>query len=309
MMSACCRTLKGCLSLFLYCLNLLSCGALILIIFIFSCLTPIKSWRFAIQKHLLQKMPAVFGYLNHCIMMISTYDRWDIVGKGDLQTDQSYIMLSNHQSWIDILVLNSVFSGRTPPLKFFMKKELLWQLPLAGLACYALGFPFMSRHSHAEIRKNPKLKGKDIETTKKACNRLRAFPSTLINFLEGTRFTDKKKERQQSPFKHLLKPHAGGVAVVIQELHETLAGIINVVIHYPKKVPNLWDFACGRFEKIVVRYEVLPITPAMIGDYYQDRNFRSDLQQWLNTVWQKNDLLIEKIQNRASDENDNNKNN
>ena len=300
MMSACLRTLKGCISLFLYAVNLLFCGGAILIIFLFCCLIPIKSWRFATQKNLLQKMPAVYGYLNHCIMMISTNDKWDILGNGELQAEQSYVMLSNHRSWIDILILNSVFTGRTPPLKFFMKKELLWQLPLAGIACYALGFPFMSRHSHAEIRKNPQLKGKDIETTKKSCFRLRRFPSTLINFLEGTRFTEQKKERQQSPFKHLLKPHAGGVAVVIQELHDVLAGVISVVICYPKKVPNLWEFSCGRFEKIVVRYELLPITPEMIGDYYQDRNFRSDLQQWLNTIWQKNDALIEKIHNDAN---------
>lgn len=287
--------IKGCISLLLYAINLLFFAALILIIYLFTFLLPFRAMRHAIQKHILQPMPTAFAFVNRCIIHISTHHRWDIAGTGDLKNDGWYVMISNHQSWLDILILGIVFNFKIPPLRFFMKKELLWQLPLAGLACYALGFPFMSRHSHAEIRKNPKLKGKDIETTKKACKRLRDFPSTLINFIEGTRFTEKKKERQQSPFKHLLKPHAGGVAVSMLELQDILSGVVSVVICFPKGTPSVWDFACGRFDKIAVRYELLPITPDLIGDYYNDRNFRSHMQQWLNGVWQKNDDLIDQL--------------
>jgi hypothetical protein len=117
----------------------------------------------------------------------------------------------------------------------------------------------------------------------------------LINFLEGTRFCEAKKKRQQSPFNHLLKPHAGGAAVVMHELADTLLGVVNVVVCYPGKTPSFWEFACGRFEKIVVRYEVLPITPDLIGNYYSDRNFRAHIQQWLNAIWKKNDAVIQKI--------------
>ncbi|OGT42125.1 MAG: hypothetical protein A3F13_04110 [Gammaproteobacteria bacterium RIFCSPHIGHO2_12_FULL_40_19] len=288
-------SIKGCVSLVLYAINLLFFAALILIISLLMCLIPFRSIRHAIQKHILQKTPAGYAFVNRCIIQISTHNRWDISGTGELKNDGWYVMISNHQSWLDILILGIVFNFKIPPLKFFMKKELLWQLPLAGLACYALGFPFMSRHSHAEIRKNPKLKGKDIETTKKACGRLRHFPSTLINFLEGTRFTKKKKERQQSPFKHLLKPHAGGIAVSMHELQDILSGIVSVVICFPNGTPSVWDFACGRFEKIAVRYELLPITPNLIGDYYNDRNFRSHIQQWLNSIWQRNDECIDQL--------------
>jgi len=227
--------------------------------------------------------------------MISTRNRWDILGTGQLKKTGWYVMISNHRSWLDILVLGNIFNEKIPPLKFFMKKELLWQLPFAGLACYALGYPFMSRHSHAAIRKNPKLKGKDVETTKAACHRLRHFPSTLINFAEGTRFTEKKKERQQSPLKNLLKPHAGGAIVVVNELQDILSGIVSVTICYPKKTPTLWEFACGHFEKIIVRYEVIPITPDLLGDYYHDRQFRAHIQQWFNALWNKNDALIERL--------------
>lgn len=288
-------SIKGCISLLLYAINLLFFALLTLLVSFFTVLIPFRALRHTVQTHILQQMPAGYAFVNRCIILISTHNRWDVSGTGSLKKDDWYVMISNHQSWLDILVLGVVFNRKIPPLKFFMKKELLWQLPVAGLACYALGFPFMSRHSHADIRKNPKLKGKDIETTKKACNRLRNFPSTLINFIEGTRFTEKKKERQQSPFKHLLKPHAGGVAVVMHELQDILSGVVSVVICFSDGTPSVWDFACGRFDKIVVRYELLPITPDLIGDYYNDRNFRAHIQQWLNGIWQNNDDLIETL--------------
>lgn len=279
------RFILGVISLVLYLANLLMLASIIIFLSPFIFLLPT----------FFQRIPEWFATINRWIMLIATRNKWDVLGTGPLKEDGWYVMISNHRSWLDILVLSRVFNHKIPPLKFFMKKELLWQLPVAGIACYILGYPFMSRHSHAQIRKNPKLKGKDIETTKKACQRLRNFPSTLINFLEGTRFTQHKKERQQSPFKHLLKPHAGGVAVVIHELENVLSGIVNVVIVYPNKTPSMWAFMCGRFEKIIVRYEFLPITSDLIGDYYNDRAFRSYMQQWLNGIWKRNDNLIERM--------------
>lgn len=289
------RSILGVISLLLYIANTVLTATAILIISLVVCIMPIRAWRFAIQKHFLQRTPTWFSFVNHHIMNITTRHRWDVLGTGVLKKDKWYVMISNHQSWLDILVLGNIFNQKIPPLKFFMKKELIWQLPLAGLACYALGYPFMSRHSHVEIRNNPKLKGKDIETTQKACQRLRHFPTTLINFLEGTRFTAKKKERQQSLFKNLLKPHAGGTAVVMHELQDILAGVVSVVICYPGGAPSIWEFACGRFKKVIVRYEVIDITPDLIGDYYHDRNFRAHIQQWLNDIWQKNDILIDRL--------------
>ncbi|MDP1574539.1 MAG: acyltransferase [Coxiellaceae bacterium] len=289
------KILKGSLSFILYALNLLGHAFIIVCIALVGFLIPIKKWKLTIQRDCLQKMPNSFNRFNAWIMCISTRGRWDVLGTGNLNENGWYLLISNHISWIDILVLGKVFRGKIPPVKFFMKKELLWQLPVGGLACYAMGYPFMSRHSHAEIKKNPSLKGKDVETTKKACRTLGKFPSTLINFSEGTRFTDKKKERQQSPYKHLLKPRAGGAAVVLHELHDNMSGILNVVIAYTPKTPTFWQFCCGNFDKIVVRYELLPITSDLIGDYDGDRNFRPKLQQWFNQLWERNDALIERV--------------
>lgn len=275
---------KGILSLILYAVNLIGLAIIVLLTALIGLLVPTRG--------LLRRMPIIFARVNRWIMAISTKGRWDVAGTGDLKKNQWAVMISNHCSWIDILVLSKVFDNKLPPLKFFMKKALLWQLPLAGLACYVLNYPFMSRHSHAEIKKNPHLKNKDIETTKKSCLRLRQCPTTLINFIESTRFSAEKKERQHSPFQHLLKPRAGGASIAIQELHDLLSGIVNVTICYPGKIPSVWEFACGRFDRVIVRYELLPITPDLIGDYYHDREFRAYMQQWLNTVWSQKDALL-----------------
>ena len=112
-----------------------------------------------------------------------------------------YLMTSNHQSWADILVLQKVTNRRVPSLKFFLKQELIW-VPLLGLAWWALDFPFMKRYSRAQLEKRPELKGKDMETTRKACEKYAHYPVSVMNFFEGTRFTEEKHRQQNSPYRH-----------------------------------------------------------------------------------------------------------
>lgn len=289
------KVLRGVVSLILYALNLLILASLLVISAAVIFLIPIRRARFFLRRVYLQKFPIWFAGINSWIAKLSTRGKWNVLGTGELTQDAWYLMVCNHRSWLDILVLGQIFHQRIPPLKFFMKKELLWQLPLAGLACYVLDYPFMSRHSKDEVKKNPTLKGKDSETTKKACAVLRDFPATFINFLEGTRFSNSKKARQNSPYQHLLKPRAGGVAVVLHELQDLLSGIINVTIAYSGKTPTLWQYACGNFDEIVVRYEVLPITPDLIGNYHDNRHFRTHIQQYFNALWQRNDAVLESL--------------
>ena len=73
----------------------------------------------------------------------------------------------------------------------------------------------MKRYSKAFLEKNPHLIGKDVEATRKACEKFKFSPISIMNFVEGTRYTEEKHEKQKSPYTHLLKPKAGGVAFVI----------------------------------------------------------------------------------------------
>lgn len=286
--------MRAVLSIILLLINMIFVATAILVFFCLIHLLPIRSWRHRGQAWL-QQWPVWWMDVNHWILQLSTYQKWQIEGQADLRPENSYLLICNHRSWMDILVLGTVFRHQVPILKFFMKKELLWTLPVAGLACYVLGYPFMARPSNEEVRKNPLLKTKNIETTRAACAKFKEFPTTAVNFVEGTRFTLEKRDRQQSPYKHLLKPKATGVALVLQELHTQLSGILHVTLHYKPRYISLWQLLNGKVEKIYLHYELLPITADLVGDPYEDREFRKHFQRWLNELWAAKDQLLEKL--------------
>lgn len=217
---------------------------------------------------------------------------WEIEYPAQLKRQGWYLVSANHQSWVDILVLFYTFNGRIPFLKYFLKYELIW-LPFMGLAMYALDFPFMKRHSKAALARRPELKGQDLETTRKACERFRHTPVSVINFLEGTRFTPAKHAAQQSPYQHLLKPKAGGIAFVLSSLGEQMHSMLDVTVVYPQGVPRFWDFACGRVHHIIVRIRERDIPAAyFVGDYEGDPVFRAEFQAWIGQVWEEKDALL-----------------
>ncbi len=219
---------------------------------------------------------------------------WDIQGVERLNPKDSYLVLSNHQTWVDILVLEKIFLNKIPFLKFFIKKELMW-IPVLGFSWWALDYPVMQRYSREMLEKNPHLKGKDLETTQKACEKFKDMPVSVMNFVEGTRFTPEKHKRQQSPFKHLLRPKAGGTAFVLNALGEQFKTILNVTIIYPKGVKTIWEYVCGKLDEIIVRVEQIPVTKEILGDYFRDEAFQRRFQVWLNTLWRQKDQLIDHI--------------
>lgn len=219
---------------------------------------------------------------------------WTFKGAQGLQKNDWYLLLSNHQSWVDILVLQKMLMNRVPMLKFFLKKELIW-VPFLGIAWWALDFPFMRRYSTQFLEKNPHLKGKDLESTKKACEKFRTIPVCVVNFVEGTRFTRIKHYRQNSPHNHLLKPKAGGVAFVLSAMGDCIHKIINVTIVYPDGPDTFWGFISGRVRRVMVDVEVLPITPDIQGDYFNDAEFRDRFCNWINNIWKEKDIKIENL--------------
>lgn len=288
------NSLVGACLVVLYIIPSLILGVLALIFGILARLIPIKSWHRALMKTALL-FPILWATISGKFLGLRRCHHWKIEGEENLSPDQWYLLISNHQTWLDILVLGRVFGRKIPAIKFFMKQELLWSLPILGLSCWSLGYPFIRRHSRHEIRKKPELKGKDIETTKKACEKFREFPTTIMNFVEGTRFTTAKQKCQSSPYLHLLKPQYGGIAIVMKELRNELSGILNVTIHYSKPVV-LWRYFRGNHSTTIsVHYELLPLTDDLIGDYYENRHFRRHFQKWLNAVWKRKDLLLDEL--------------
>jgi 1-acyl-sn-glycerol-3-phosphate acyltransferase len=287
----------GTMSLILYIGNCLLFPIPVILLSLLSRILPFKSWR-AYTNQLVQKSPYPWTDINQAIFSISNRGKVDLKIEGELNQKHSYLLVSNHRSWIDILMIYGQLNRKTTPIKFFMKKQLLWGLPVAGITCKLIGFPFMERHSREDIRKNPALKGKDIETTRKACQQLVTIPGSLMNFAEGTRFSQRKKEKQASPYRHLLKPKAGGAAVVLEELHSHLAGVIDVTISYDTDNMSLWAFASGQFRKFHFHVRVLDLPYELIGNYHENRQSRTQMQTWLNDIWQHKDQLLDQLENK-----------
>ena len=225
--------------------------------------------------------------LNNAMIRAFTDTRIVVEGDIDLHRDGHYLVIANHQSWVDILVLQYVFNRRIPLLRFFLKRQLFW-VPLLGLAWWALDFPFMGRYTAREIARNPALAGKDIEATRRACEKFRAFPVAIMNFVEGTRFTPAKRDGQQSPYRHLLKPKSGGVAFVLDAMGEGLHSILDISIAYPGGIPTMADLLGNRIPEVRVRVRQRPLPADLLGGNYQnDRAFRARFQQAMNGLWQQ----------------------
>lgn len=255
---------------------------------------PNTAWQRVCNKFL-HKIPVYWSDINSWILKTTTDIKWDVRGLDQLQKDDWYLLICNHQTWADILVLEYVFNRKIPTLKFFMKKELLWSLPFAGWAAKLIGFPIMYRHQKGYLAKHPDQKGKDIETTRKACEKFKNIPTTVISFVEGTRFTFEKKQLQTSPYQYLLRPKAGGIAFALAAMGSYFNKILNVVIIYDVEKPSFWDLCCGRIQTITVHINLLPIVPELLDDYENKRETRVYFQNWLNNLWHKNDEIINEL--------------
>lgn len=284
--------LKGAISFILYFLNTLFWLCPIVVFSFFKALIPLPFWQ-KFFSYLLDQMASNWVAVNTFNQKLFTKTQFIVSGSEALTMHDWYLVLSNHQSWVDILVLQRLLHGKIPFLKFFLKKELIY-VPFLGLAWWALDFPFMKRYSQKFLKKHPQLKGKDIETTKKACAKFKHKPVSVMNFLEGTRFTDSKHRKQESTFQHLLKPKAGGIAFVLEAMGEHLTKIVNVTIHYPGGIPGYFDFISGRVPRVIVSIETIDIDRSMIGDYFNDDEFKTNFQLWVNQLWlEKEQTLLE----------------
>lgn len=217
---------------------------------------------------------------------------WDVRLSADLNPNGQYLVCCNHQTWNDIFVLMTAFGRKAPFFKFFLKQELIW-VPILGLAWWGLDYPFMKRYSKEQLEKNPALRGKDLETTRKACEKYRNQPVLILNFLEGTRFTPAKHAQQQSPYRYLLKPKSGGFAFAVSALGERLNSLLDVTIVYPDGARGFWDFMAGRMRQVIVEVRELRIPPEFYqGDYETDPEFRARFQTWIGELWTQKDQRI-----------------
>ncbi len=216
----------------------------------------------------------------------------------DLNLQGRYLMICNHQSWVDTTVNQYFGLTRMPLTRFFTKWELIF-IPFVGQAFKILGFPMMKRHTKAQIAKNPELKYKDLHEARKACEQLLSQPFTLLNYLEGTRFSPEKHAKQNSPYTNLLKPKAGGLALALSILGNEIDALVDMTIVYPDGAPDYHAFWLGDVSRIVVNLRKIEI-PEWVhgGNYEDDAEYRERFQHWVAQLWTEKDQLITAIKHQ-----------
>ncbi len=263
-------------------------GALLMLPFaLIKFLLPIKAVR-ALCDHALNSIATGWVSVNGAWINAINRTRWRVSGLEGLNTKSWYLVISNHQSWVDILVLQTILNRRAPFLKFFIKHELIY-VPVIGLVWWALDFPFMKRGGAATVQQ-------DLENARKACEKFRLIPTSLISFAEGTRFTPEKHTAQKSPYKHLLKPKSGGVGMALETMGDMFTQVLDVTIAYPNGVPTFGDVLAGRLSEVVVQVQQLPV-PHNLRPAPDQPISPMGLQRWIQRIWKAKDVQLEQILN------------
>ncbi|MFV0596427.1 acyltransferase [Shewanella sp.] len=282
------------LSLSLLIINTALWGTLVCVGGLVKMLMPAQSARNAVTS-LMNRFMWAWATCNGGILYLIAKIEWDVQGLESLNKNSWYLLISNHLSGFDIAAQTYLLRNHIPMLKFFLKKELIY-VPIMGLGCWALDMPFMDRTSPAKLKKNPKLKGKDLATTRRACEKFKNMPTSIINYVEGSRFTEDKRQRQDSPYRHLLRPKAGGIAFTLSAMGEQFTNLLDVTLVYPDAPDDvLFGVMNGKVRKIVVRVRALPVPQVDATRYFSESEYRVEFQRWLNQVWAEKDEQIDAL--------------
>jgi 1-acyl-sn-glycerol-3-phosphate acyltransferase len=273
--------------------NLLVWGTLVLVGGLFKLLTFGEARRQVILK--LSALADCWVAGNDLIFDTFLRTQWEITGLAELDPNAHYLVIANHVSWVDIFAVLRAFHGKTAFIRFFLKHVLIW-FPIAGQACWGLEFPFMRRYSPEYLKQHPEKRGRDLETTRRFCQRYRRIPVAILNFVEGTRFTRQKHEDQESPYRFLLRPRVGGISFVLASLGDQLDAMIDVTLVYPKRDVTMWDFVTNKVPWIRVHARKLEIPP-QFGDaaVTEPGPAREELKGWVEQIWREKDASIARI--------------
>jgi 1-acyl-sn-glycerol-3-phosphate acyltransferase len=226
--------------------------------------------------------------------------RIDVSGDASFDRSCSYVLICNHQSWVDVPVVLTVFHGRLPFWRFFLKRGLIW-MPLLGLAFWALEYPFVRFPSRETLERFPERRGENLRTARRAIEHLQGRATTVVNFPEGAIFTPEKHRAQRARYRHLLRPRAGGTALMLAAFGDRLDALIDVTLDFPGGRPSLWDFVTNRVDRVVVHVATVRVPPELTrGDYENDPAFRRRFQDWLNALWRAKDERLHRMRRLES---------
>ena len=196
-----------------------------------------------------------------------------------LDPHRPHVVLANHRSWADVLLVQSVVATRGPIVNFLTKRELLW-VPIFGLIVFAFDFPAVRRRSRPGADPASRRED-DRRRVSEAAASLLDSPAAILSFAEGTRFTEARRRARGGRYARLLPPRAGGLAAILEALAPGGGTIVDVTLVYPGSA-TLWTFLGGAAGPVTIHWEKTPIE-ALAPERIRD---------WLNERWRRKDELL-----------------
>ena len=226
----------------------------------------------------------VVSFIYHGAVFCNTIWMKHVIGvkiniEGKFKNHPSPIVISNHQSWVDIPIIHHAITDRGPIIKFLVKRQLVW-VPIIGWLCLILGFPRLHRGKGHGARE------KDYATIRKFSEKSNKESGAILIFPEGTRFSEAKRKAQSSPYRHLLNPRIGGLRI-LKEAGDPDTPIIDLTLIYLGGNSNFWECLHGATSVIEVKISVY-----RLGDI-------EDLSEWLSERWKEKESLISLRQQRV----------
>ena len=228
-----------------------------------------------------------------CILQRICGLRFDAFLQPSLRQDKPYVMVINHRSHVDILIILAFFYDRIPNVKFFLKRSLLY-VPFLGQFCYLMNYIFVRKIAPAVARRSPDVVYQQRETIKRQCRELTKHPVTLAVFAEGTRFSeDKQMDQKTVHFANLLSPQPAGLALAIEACADQVQELLDVTLVYDVGFVSVWLLLSGQVRTVEVHVQSYDVAKtALVGDYVKDRQFRRRFTEWMKYLWQKKDVLM-----------------
>ena len=260
-----------------------------------SLVSPLKLFS-PTQKLSYQLAAGIAGFWADFMRWLLTTIQTDYVITGDrLDPRETYLILANHQSWIDIMMVMVVLGKGTTLPRFFMKWELVY-MPVINICAWVLDFPIMRRYTQEDIKDRPELKNRDFDYAHEVLSRNPERQCVVVNYAEGTRFTPEKHRKNRSPYKHLLKPKVGGPQLALDCLRGRLDGIIDITLAYPGAKVSVWRLMAGRVPKVMIHVERIELPDGLEKPPETLAELKA-FRGWMNSIWAKKDARIDQMIN------------
>lgn len=211
-----------------------------------------------------------------CLVRIA-HVRWELPAL-HLDPEQPCVVICNHRSWCDVLVVQSLIAKTGPVITFLTKRELAF-VPVFGIIVWAFHFPLLKRRARG-TQSEATRRESDRQRILAACIAVRHAPAAILTFAEGTRFSPAKHERMHSPYRHLLPPRPGGFTAIYDSLAGTDATVVDLTLDYAGEV-TFWRFLAG---------EARVSATATVWDWTELA--ARDRAAWLTQRWQMKDRQL-----------------